>query len=276
MYAAWTAVQHGDANALSDALRRDPKCVDYEETGEDAHGGTKLLVMAAGKGLMQCIELLLAAGADVNELCGQGGYGIAVTPIHSLCICRPPNAAACIEELLAAGASPDISACGSKMGDDELGHLPLHALLGFSYDTDAKCWGASPMRRTPADREARTACAKLLLRAGANVHISRLVENQPAWIPNAGARTMRPSPFTLAKTMAGDPVAMMIQRASGPHWSPESHEFYPDAARAYAVSALCCLQHLRLRRLAQLGQDAGAQFVKDALVHLVRRESEHL
>ena len=98
---------------------------------------------------------------------------------------------------------------------------------------------------------------RALLRGGADLHFK----------PSAGDV---PSPLERAQQLApGSAAASLVVRAAGP-WSVASHELFPDAQRAHAVSLAYSLSLVCMRRMAYGGFEA-VDFARAILPLLVCR-----
>ncbi|KAF1315574.1 Tkl protein kinase, partial [Globisporangium splendens] len=158
------AVQRGDLAQIEELIKSGDVDV---ETRDDQKGATALL-LAAGKGKHQVVDLLLTLGADVNAQGGKNG----MTPLHGA---AKNGHFAVVERLILAGGATiqvnllDRSGCTALYWAVRKGYLEIVAfLLDHGADPEA----------TEADwRPLHTACAKdnlemvqLLLSKGADVN----------------------------------------------------------------------------------------------------------
>jgi ankyrin repeat protein len=148
--AAFSALQSGDVAGFEALLRANPGLAN--EPGTNGNTLLNLAVSFAGKpdwkGGVSAIEVLLAAGADVNDANDRGW-----TPLHQAAYSNKPEIASI---LLAKGAAPDAEAHGA-------GGTPLIAAL---------FWG----HREVADLLGRHAVSPDNLRAAAGLGVPELVE----------------------------------------------------------------------------------------------------
>jgi ankyrin len=139
-----------DVNART-AVR--PRRVNTQVGGFDAStamdidkGGYTPLLFAVQQGVLESVELVLAAGADVNEVAPEGTSALVVAA-HS-------GHAAVAKALLERGADPNAAAAGYTAlhaailrSDADL----VRALLARGADVNAAILKATPVRRSSAD-----------------------------------------------------------------------------------------------------------------------------
>ncbi|EOD25886.1 hypothetical protein EMIHUDRAFT_354174 [Emiliania huxleyi CCMP1516] len=166
--------------------------------------------MACQDGQLECVRLLLEAGAAIDQARNDG-----TTPLFAAC----QNGHLEVAKLLSSyGASRAATPFGTpEEAATEDGHADLAAWLVASR-------GWTPLAHLETLTAAR---ATSLLRSGASLH-----EGEP-------------TPLRRAAGGAGE-AAALVRRAATP-WSPASHSLFPAAARARAALLVLSLYEIHER-----------------------------
>eukprot|EP01001_Neometanema_parovale_P013401 NODE_9781_length_626_cov_78.184891_g9513_i0.p1 GENE.NODE_9781_length_626_cov_78.184891_g9513_i0~~NODE_9781_length_626_cov_78.184891_g9513_i0.p1 ORF type:complete len:180 (+),score=31.66 NODE_9781_length_626_cov_78.184891_g9513_i0:57-596(+) len=143
MSAVTLASRDGEYATLVEILRDNPALANFKDDGASfvIHGWSPLILASMG-GHLDCVKLLIANAADINEFSGSGN-----TPLlHASC----NGDVACVEHLLANGANVNAGVRGvghtSLMYAASSGNLQCaKALLANganAYDVDGGGWSA--------------------------------------------------------------------------------------------------------------------------------------
>ena len=172
--------------------------------------GSTPLLMASQEGQLECVRLLLEAGAAIDQADEQGA-----TPLFAACHQGHLEVAKLLSSY---GASRAATPFGTpEEAANSRGHADLAAWLVASR-------GWTPL----AHLETLTAARALsLLRSGASLH-----EGEP-------------TPLQRAAGGEGE-AAALIRRAAAP-WSPASHSLFPAAARARAALLVLSIYEIHER-----------------------------
>ncbi|EOD33603.1 hypothetical protein EMIHUDRAFT_363890, partial [Emiliania huxleyi CCMP1516] len=174
------------------------------------NGGATPLFIASQEGQLECVRLLLEAGAAIDQADEQGA-----TPLFAAC----QDGHLEVAKLLSSyGASRAATPFGTpeEVATEE-GHADLAAWLVASR-------GWAPLAHLETLTAAR---ATSLLRSGASLH-----EGEP-------------TPLRRAAGGEGE-AAALIRRAAAP-WSPASHSLFPAAARARAALLVLSIYEIHER-----------------------------
>ena len=208
--------------------------------------GATPLYMACRKGHVECARLLLDAGAMVDL----AATSVRETPL--LVACRKGQVD-CARLLSSYGARREVQegelagATAEEISTEE-GHAALTQWLILSR-------GWLPLHHLEVLSPERT---RALLRGGADLHFK----------PRAGDA---PSPLERAQQLTpSNTAASLVVRAAGP-WSVASHELFPDAQRAQAVSLAYSLSLVYVRRMEHLSGWEAVDFVRAILPLLLCR-----
>ncbi len=177
-------IRNGDNYTLQEAITRNPRIID--EIGAD---GKTLLHEAATQGNVSAIQMLIKAGASVNQT-GRGGYAA----LHSaISILEKENRVPTIKTLLDAHANVN------QQSDN--GTTPVHIAATFGNpDTvqtllnagasinQADKTGATPLYQSACWSPAHAPTVEILLRAGACLDkksFAAILKNMPQVLPTA-------------------------------------------------------------------------------------------
>ncbi|EOD14178.1 hypothetical protein EMIHUDRAFT_370914, partial [Emiliania huxleyi CCMP1516] len=174
------------------------------------NNGATPLFMACQEGQLECVRLLLEAGAAIDQAEEQGA-----TPLFAACHQGHLEVAKLLSSY---GASRAATPFGTpeEVATEE-GHADIAAWLVASR-------GWTPLAHLETLTAAR---ATSLLRSGASLH-----EGEP-------------TPLRRAAGGAGE-AAALVRRAAAP-WSPTSHSLFPAAARARAARLVLSLYEIHER-----------------------------
>ena len=247
--------------------------------------GETPLYVACGQGQVECVRLLLGAGASTDLTAGADS---GATPLYVACI---EGHVECVRLLLGAGASVDLArpddgvtplfmAClrghvdvaqllssyGASREDlppTETMSLQHHAALSEWLELSRHWTPLHHLEVLSPDR------ARALLRAGANLHL-KPEPNVPSPLERAHELLSAGSVSSSSSSSSGSSTAAsLIVRAAG-QWSVESHELFADAERARAAMLVRSLYHVYLRRMGNGGWQA-VDFVRGVLPFVVVR-----